>query len=454
MLVASPGVGTGSATAEEIQTTGVKTLRRPLTRGQDLIAGYSRDPLLRQSFFMMASGATFAGGGFIFWLAAARLASSHQVGLAAGLASAVALLNFLTSFGLTYGVLRFFAATGRDSGPALNAALLLSAVTSAAGAAVFIAGAHIWSPDLDGLLEAWSNIAFFVAANVAVSVGLLLDAAFAAGRSAQWAFVRALAITVGRLAPLVVLGTRGATALFVAAFLAIIATSLVMVALLPRLVPLYSFRLRPMGTAGRDLIKFSIGTFPASLLAGAPAFLLPLVVLALLGPSSTAWFYVAWSFGLILQLLPSTISQVSLSEGVKEGAWQIAARARRLALAVLLPLVAVVILGASPILSLYGQEYAEHSTAALRWLTIGAIPWAIISINTSSLRVEGRSAAVVALSGAFAVLSISFAIAGEELFGLAGLAGGFAAGTALAAAASEVVRLRSAPSALHLRASA
>jgi hypothetical protein len=52
------------------------------------------------------------------------------------------------------------------------------------------------------------------------------------------------------------------------------------------------------------------------------------------------------------------------------------------------------------------------------------------------------------------VLSISFAIAGEELFGLAGLACGFAAGTALAAAASEVVRLRSAPSALHLRASA
>lgn len=46
------------------------------------IVKYARDPLYKNSVFMMLSSVTNAGFGFFFWMIAARLYSAEDVGLA------------------------------------------------------------------------------------------------------------------------------------------------------------------------------------------------------------------------------------------------------------------------------------------------------------------------------------------------------------------------------------
>ncbi len=381
----------------------------------------------------MSSGVVFAAGGFVFWLIAARLASSETLGLAVGLLSAVSLLNFLTSLGLPYGMLRILHSSGADAGPVLNLGCVLTALTSAAGAAVFVTGADIWAPALAPLLDAPAEIALFVVANIAVSVGLLLDSAFAAARAAQWALARAGGITLGRLAAVPLMATHGPTSLFAATCLAIIATTALTVLCLPRLIAMYSRRVRSAGEAARTLVRFSLTNYPSSLLAGTPAFVLPLLVLTILGPSAAAWFFVAWSFALILQLMAAAISQIALSEAARDDSVLLGRRAHTLALVVLGPLIAIILLGAQPLLALYGTDYAAHAATSLRVLAVAALPWAMFSINLSQLRVAGRLKLVTRASAVFAVLSIGLAAAASVPLGLDGVAFGFGAGTAIAA---------------------
>ena len=55
-----------------------------------------RQPLYRQSAFLIAGAGVTAATGFVFWLAAARLVDPSELGTAAGLVAAVALVNYLT----------------------------------------------------------------------------------------------------------------------------------------------------------------------------------------------------------------------------------------------------------------------------------------------------------------------------------------------------------------------
>src|SRR5204863_9054658 len=93
----------------------------------------------------------------------------------------------------------------------------------------------------------------------------------------------------------------------------LLGSSLLLVVLLPRLVPGYDRRVT-VDRDARALFQFSLRSFPGSLLAGAPQFLLPVLVLAVRGPRENAWFYVAWSISFILFLLPAVVSQLVISE--------------------------------------------------------------------------------------------------------------------------------------------
>jgi O-antigen/teichoic acid export membrane protein len=178
------------------------------------------------------------------------------------------------------------------------------------------------------------------------------------------------------------------------------------------------------------LFSFSVRTFPAALLAGGPTFLLPLLVLNTLGPRVTAYFYVAWNIAFVLQLVPSVISQPTLSEG-SAGSVRIAERALRLSLAITGPAVVVIVLGASAIMSLYGPTYVAHATWPLRLFALAAIPACFISVAGAVLRVENRHLSITVLNGAFCVIALGLAGLGGSVLGLGGVAAGWTVGSAL-----------------------
>ena len=68
----------------------------------------AKDPLYKNSFFIMLSSITNAGFGFFFWMTAARLYPKEDVGIATALWSSLALIILLSRFRFDFSIIRFF----------------------------------------------------------------------------------------------------------------------------------------------------------------------------------------------------------------------------------------------------------------------------------------------------------------------------------------------------------
>ena len=396
------------------------------------------DPLYLNSYYLMAGTAVAAGSGFVFWIVAARLTDPAAVGRASALLSAVTLLTYLTSLGLPYGLLRFGHVT-RGFASMFNVAIALSAASSAAAAAIFILGVEVWAPELHSLVDSPTDIALFLAATVFIGMGVMLDNVFSARRIAKYALLRNVIASVLKLGAVVPLAAFGAIGLYAANVVPALVVALGMVATLPLMVRGYRVRsLRDEG-ATREMLTFSLSSFPSSLLAGAPPFFLPLIVLGVGGAREAAFFYVSWSLIAVLLLLPNMVSNMSMAEGVREGAWATARKARAFALAIVVPATLVVAVFASQILTIFGPEYAENAVAPLRIFCLSLLPWTFKSVTISALRAESRYGLLTTTTAVFAVCSVAGPLVLGIEFGLMGVAIGWTGGLVLAAVIIEIL---------------
>lgn len=399
------------------------------------VANHLRDPLYLNSYYLMVGMGITSVTGFAFWLLAARLASVHEVGQAAGLFSAVLFLGYLTSFSLPVGVLHFLSGRNRF-GPTANWAFLVSATTSVVASLVFCAGTSIWAPSLTPVLAGAGPILLFALFNASTAVGTLLDSLFAARRAARFSALRKSASGIARLALLPLMVASGGAGIYAANFLPVALMTILLLALLPRLLSGYDRGLDEEDGELRGFFSFSLGTFPSSLLSGAPLFALPLLLLSVLGTRQMAFFYVGWSISNILQLIPAQISQMSLSESSRDDPFTVAHRSRRFSISLVLPAVLVILALAPQILSLYGASYEEHATSLLRLLALSALPWAFVAIDLALLQAQRRLRTVSAVSAFYAVSTIALSTLLGALFGLEGIGiGWLAANLATAAVA-------------------
>ena len=86
-----------------------------LPKNQEELKEYLRDPLYKNSFFIMLTSISNAGFGFFFWMLAAKLYPKKDVGIATALISSMALLVLLSRLGLDQSLIRFFPERDKSS---------------------------------------------------------------------------------------------------------------------------------------------------------------------------------------------------------------------------------------------------------------------------------------------------------------------------------------------------
>jgi Membrane protein involved in the export of O-antigen and teichoic acid len=105
-----------------------------------------QEPLIRNSFYIMASSFVAAGFGFFFWMIAARFYSQADVGIATALMSSMGLLILISRLGLDQSVIRFFPL--RDKNKVLGTAILVPTAVALGAGVIFIAAVDVVSPEL------------------------------------------------------------------------------------------------------------------------------------------------------------------------------------------------------------------------------------------------------------------------------------------------------------------
>ena len=191
-----------------------------------------KDPLYKNSIFLIASSLLGAGTGFVFWVIAARFYSAEDVGLASAIISAVMLLHLFSQMGFKFS-LAYYLPSGRyNKSDLINSSLTVVFLTSLFTALVFILGLNIWSPALICIRENNALFLSFILFTILASlVALQTYGVFVGLRRAKYSFIQNLSSSLFKLIALVLLTPLGVHGIFIsyglASLLAFILLSLI-----------------------------------------------------------------------------------------------------------------------------------------------------------------------------------------------------------------------------------
>jgi len=369
-----------------------------------------RIPLYNNAIFLIIANVLSAIIAFVFWIIAARFYSTEDVGLASAAISAVSLLAMLANFGLGYGLIRFLPHSGKSAKNMINSCFTIGSLASVMAAFIFLCGLGFWSPALIFIRHNPIYFAAFVLFTIALTLSSLTDQAFIAERRAGFVLAKNIIFNLLRVILVIVLAAFFQTFGIFASWGMAIGVSLLLgvFVFLPRAQLDYRPFFAVSRTAVNDMLRFSFGNYIGSLFWTAPTYILPIIVVNLLGAEPNAYFYIAWTMGNMLAIIPIAVSTSLFAEGSydEERLGLNIRRSLKMIALILVPAVILILAIAPQLLLLFGGSYSENATTLLRLLTISTLPQSINVVYLDIKRVEKKLKIIVGLTTLIAVITI------------------------------------------------
>jgi len=372
-------------------------------------------PLYSNAFYLILNTGVLALLGFFFWMIVARFYTEAEVGFSSAIISAINLLALISMVGLNISIVRFLPRADKPR-DLINSCYTLSGLISLAVAGIFLAGLGFWSPALAFVNQHAVFAAAFIVFTMLWTLSHMVDFTFIAWRRAGFVLSKNTIFSVLKL-PLPILfvlffHTFGIVASWGIAAAVAVAVSIFL--FLRRVQDSY----KPVPALKLSLLKgmwrYSGGNYLANLFLGCPAFILPLMVVNLLGAEQNAYFYISWMMAGLLFAIPRAISTSLFAEGshFEDKLRENVTRSVKFTYLLLVPAVIVLILVGKWVLLAFGQSYSANGLYLLWVLSVSSLPLAINSIYFTILRVTGRIKELVAIWGfiALSVFLVSYLI--------------------------------------------
>lgn len=386
--------------------------------------------LLRSAYSLLANTAVTSALGMIFWVAAARLYPTADVGRDTVLISVMIELSTVCQLNMGNGIARFMPSFGRHSGQALATVYALTAAVALVVGAVFVLVAPDISPQLSYMRDETTLAVGFVAALVLWGLFALQDAALTATRQTPSIPLKNGVFGVLKLAALPLLLAADAVHGVFLAWALPMALLLVPVNLLVfrRAIPSHlasGTGESPTARLGRRrMVHFLAQDYLASIFTQATLTVLPLLVIAILGARQSAYFAMPFTIVLAFDTFAysacsSLVVEATLDHENLRTLTEVFARR---VLALLMPAAALLALAAPLIMLLFGRPYVEHGATALRLLLCGSVFRAVTALFSAVSRAQGRGTRLALVELALFVLVLGAAIPLAHSRGINGVA--------------------------------
>jgi O-antigen/teichoic acid export membrane protein len=397
-----------------------------------------RVPLVRDGYALVLNSGLTALMGAVYWVVAAHELSVRAVGVNSAALSAVMFLAGVAQLNLMSALLRFVPVSGAAAKRLVASCYALSTALAAVAAVVFVAGAPRWAPQL-AFLRRPAFLAWFVASTMAWCVFNLQDSVLTGLGRAVLVPAENQVFSTAKIVLLIALAAASPHYAIFASWTAALVFSLVPVNLLvfARLLPAHGRRdpahHRPPSRV--QLARYVSADFIASLCWLAATALMPVVVLALAGTTSTAWYSMAWMIALPLFLMSINGGAALVVAGAREEHRldQYARQALRQTLLLIVPTALALPVAAPLVLRLFGAQYAAGATSTLRLLSLAAIPNAVVALAVSTRRVRRDMGGVVALTASQCGLVLALGVVLLRRGGVAGVGAAWLLASALVA---------------------
>lgn len=311
------------------------------------------DPLYRNSVFLLFGRLLNVGVGFLFWLIAARLYPTEEVGVATALISSLGLIVFISSLGFNFSLIRFININVKEN--VLNTSIVITTIASAFVATIYLVIVNDVLQSIS-LLQKTGYALFFLLTVVTNSMFFMSGEAFKALRDTKDFFMQnlVLSVRVPLLLPLVFLGNFG---IFGAIGITYIISTIFSLRLLCK-------RTNISAKIDKGYLKesfhFSSGNYIANLLYESPSLIMPTIILSLLGKEEAALYYIAFAISSLIWIAPMSMSTSLFIEGsYGEGLKRNLIRSGGAVFILLVPSIIAIYFFGATILALFGQDYVE-----------------------------------------------------------------------------------------------
>ncbi len=338
--------------------------------------------------------------GAVFWLIAAKLDTTIDVGDAAKLFQSVLFVTYLAGLGLPIALARYAAGRDSDSDVTFTWAVVATTAAGSLMGLAYVAALHSSATDV---LTDWNVVGgpvLFAIMVAGAALSMIADVRCMTARRWNIVMVRITLVGLARF-PLLFLARDGdhrGLWLFVFATAPMAVSGALTAGLAPRLAG-GRLRLSPRPAATQKAVRYSAVNYVSQLAYQAPYFVLPVIVLTFVSSNSYASFNVAWGIVAVAFYVPTALGQALLAEGGRDGAH--VRSQTRLAMVLALGLMSVgavaTFLGRDVVTTIYGQDYSE-AARVLPAMVAAGIPWAITSLLLSEVRILHRHAATVAIT--------------------------------------------------------
>jgi len=411
----------------------------------DLAPGVTPPTAQRRQLFstfgyLVATPGATAVLGLGYWAIATHTFRAREVGIAAAAVSTAAFLGLIGSLGV--GTL-LLAEIGSMEPKARRAALTTGIAIAGAFVAVLAVGTIALSPYLGASLRAIGSdpttAALFVGGSIATVAMFIFDNAAIGLRRGPAQLIRGILASIfkiGCVVLLVLIGRRSSAGLLLA-WGAGIAASLAICYSLLRLerTPAAERSLGARVALVRRYGSLSLNHHVLNLSINSVSFVLPVVAALLIVPREVAYFSTAQVVAQTVLIVPYLLT-LSLFVETASNEQLLHEHLRRtlpLGFAACLAIVLGTELAAPIVLRIFGAEYSQHGSTALRLLVLAGPSYVVKDHYVAIRRAQKRlahGAKVVAL--ATAVETLGGAIGGA-IWGLNGLCAGWAVAAALEA---------------------
>lgn len=352
--------------------------------------------------------------GLVFWIVVARIYPADEVGLATALISAIGLVGIFTGLGLGFSLVRYLPQESDKKGM-INSSFTIVGLFSLLVAAIFMAGLGFWSPALLFVQKDITLLLLFIIFTAMNSLLMLQSAAFVGMRSTKLLFFQNIIAGVLKIPVPIVLVSLGVLGIFsswaLAIFVALIASLFLF---LPRVLSGYY----PVPTIKWKIISkmvhFSSGNYVAGIFDALPELLFPLMIVHVLAPEMSAYFYMAWAIASILLMIPTGVTASLLAEGSYDPSRfrKDVIRAIKFAFILLIPAILGILILGDKMLLLFGGEYSENGLKLLWLLALSGIPVTITRVYLTIKRIQLNIRPIIAIHAfrAIGTLALSYGL--------------------------------------------
>lgn len=379
-----PGAGSEPPDVSAAETVPGDTARHPST-------------IFRGSSALSASLLIVAAGGALFWVIAARVTTSENVGQVAALSSAVAFLVYLTALGLVPMIARYGGGAERSERVIHNRALLAAVASSALGAFLVSAISRVADIETFQLVQTPPGAVAFVLVAAGASTTVLVEIRLLSQRRYRWIIGRSV-LTATTSVVAVALGPVEAhpLALFIAGSGVVAASGPIVWWLSDRHDP-HRWAFGPAPEDAAAILRYLSVSWTGSLVGRGAPTLLPLVVALQVSSEDNARFFVAWNIALIMFLVVQNVGTTLLTDGGRTLALE---RQTQISLILCFGLAAsmtlVAQIGAPLVEIVYGADYGI-SVDVLRVLSLSAVPLAFYTVANAVAQIRHMSGVIIGL---------------------------------------------------------